>query len=62
MATVTALPEEGVTLSLSAQGKLMAALATAVDSVTTAAVDSTEAAQASPMQGVVKTLIDAARP
>ncbi|MBP1315241.1 hypothetical protein J2X56_003092 [Herbaspirillum sp. 1173] len=62
VATVTALPEEGVTLSLSAQGKLMAALATAVDSVTTAAVDSTEAAQASPMQGVVKTLIDAARP
>ncbi|MFT2520978.1 hypothetical protein ACMWQB_32875, partial [Escherichia coli] len=46
VATVTALPEEGVTLSLSAQGKLMAALATAVDSVTTAAVDSTEAAQA----------------
>jgi hypothetical protein len=47
-ASATALPvppDEGVTLTLSAQGKLMAALATAVDQVTTAAVDSTEAAQ-----------------
>ncbi|WP_288407701.1 hypothetical protein [uncultured Herbaspirillum sp.] len=51
------LPEEGVTLSLSAQGKLMAALASAVDNVTTAAVDSTEAVQVLP-----ETVGGAARP
>ncbi|NUT60118.1 hypothetical protein [Herbaspirillum sp. C9C3] len=61
-AAATVLPEEGVTLSLSAQGKLMAALATAVESVTTAAVDSTEAVQDSSLQTVTKSVIDAARP
>ncbi|WP_039790001.1 hypothetical protein [Herbaspirillum huttiense] len=52
-----ALPEEGVTLSLSAQGKLMAALASAVDNVTTAAVGSTEAVQV-----LLETVGGAARP
>jgi len=56
------VPDEGVTLSLSAQGKLMAALATAVDKVTTAAVDSTEAAQAATVQAVARVVGDAASP
>jgi hypothetical protein len=57
-----AVPDEGVTLSLSAQGKLMAALATAVDKVTTAAVDSTEAAQAATVQALARSVADAAGP
>ncbi len=56
------VPDEGVTLSLSAQGKLMAALATAVDKVTTAAVDSTEAAQAATVQALARSAADAAGP
>lgn len=57
-------PDEGVTLTLSAQGKLMAALATAVDHVTTAAVDSTEAAQgaAASAPAAVKAMLDATLP
>lgn len=62
-AAVTAvLPDEGVTLSLSAQGKLMAALASAVDNVTAAAVDSTEAAQAASVPAVARTVLDAGTP
>lgn len=66
-ASATALPvppDEGVTLTLSAQGKLMAALATAVDRVTTAAVDSTEAAQGATASApaAVKAMLDATLP
>lgn len=46
VATAVPAPEEGVTLSLSAQGKLLAALATAVDSVAAASAGAQPAASA----------------
>lgn len=63
-ATAISAPEEGLTLSLSAQGKLLAALATAVDSVTAASAGAQPAASAAlaarsadPTQPVTRKLL-----